>query len=264
MKDFKVMSYIIHQISLWFLLDNLSPSIVIGFMDFTQDLLEEELVELRKTASSDLKEKGILTTGDKGQFLVISPLNEMLQTVAHPTHALLVGAHTDAESRVHSFHYNADSTLVHMVTCDEELYELSVIENRADLIDLILGFHTTKPQYQDPFEPAYLLKNTIDKARALTQTDQQAAATELLIAAGLEENVAQAYVETIQSPIFTMPLIAYWHMNDVHRLQVKGFITESNPEHLWIIEIIDEDPVLVRLTHASRSMLKSKLDTILP
>lgn len=247
-----------------FLLDFFPTSIVVGFKDFTHNFLESELSEIRKNAYHDLKEKGILITKGQDQLQIESPLKEMLQTITHPVHAILIGVHSNGNSQVHSFHYNTDMTLVHMATSDQDQYELSVLENRVALIDQILSFHTALPQYQQPFEPACLLKDTIDQARAFSQSNQLGAAVELLISAGLEKNTAQAYIETIQSPVLTMPLLAYCNMNDQPHLHVKGFITESNNDHLWIIEIIDEDLAQVRLTHATRSMLKEKLDAILP
>lgn len=249
---------------LCYLLKSFSTTIVIGVKDLTHNLLEAELQTIRKIAEDDLKDKGILITEGQDQPQIASPLKEMLQTITHPVHAILVGLHSNGNSQVHSFHYNPDMTLVHMATSDQEQYELSVLENRVALIDQILSFHTALPQYQQPFEPACLLKDAIDQARAFSQSNQLGAAVELLISAGLEKNTAQAYTETIQSPVLTMPLLAYCNMNDQPHLHVKGFITESNNDHLWIIEIIDEDLAQVRLTHATRSMLKEKLDTILP
>jgi len=264
MKEHHSMNYSINQTDLWLLLDFFSPYIVIGFKDFTQSILEEELIEIRKIAFNDLKEKGILITDDQDQRLITSPLKEMLHTIAHPTHAIMVGAHSPGNGRVHSFYYSADTNIVHMAACDGDQYELSVIENRAALIDLIMGLHLTMPQYQDPSEHFYLQKDIIDQARELTQTVHQAAAVEILTEAGLEKNVAEAYTETIKSSALTMPLLAYWNLNDPHHLQVKGFVTESSPEHLWIIDLMDEELEQARVTHATRSMLKNKLDTILP
>jgi hypothetical protein len=254
----------LHKDELFFLFNQFSPSIMVGFNDFTLNLLDKEIFEIFTTAITSLQSKGFLTIGDQDQLLIISPLKKMLETITHPVHAILIGAHANEVSRVHSFHYSDVTTLVHMADCEDDHYELSVVQNREAMIDTILGFHTTSPQYQTPFEPFYLMKDTIDQARAFSKSGQKPAAIENLIAAGLEKKIAQAYTETIQSPTLIMPLLAYWHMNDPRHLQVKGFITESSPEHLWIIEIIDEDLEQVRVTHSTRSMLKSKLDTILP
>jgi len=258
------MKMLLSNKSLLFLLNFFSPTIIIGFNDLKLSLLKNELIEFSNEGENDLKEKGIIITEGHNQPQITSPLKEMLQTITHPVHAILIGAHSNGNSQVHSFHYNTDMTLVHMATSDQDQYELSVLENRVALIDQILSFHNALPKYKQPFEPVYLPKDAIDQARAFSQSNQVDAAVELLISAGLEKNTAQAYKETIRSPVLTMPLLAYCNMNDQPHLHVKGFITESNNDHLWIIEIIDEDLAQVRLTHATRSMLKEKLDAILP
>jgi hypothetical protein len=253
------------QYELWYLLSQQTPVIILGFTDPTQGYLTEDLFPLIQESSQALIDKDYISLNEQNQIVINPKIRQLLTTITSPKHTIVIGCKLDEgeKEEVQSINISNDKVVL-LKRQSEHAYILKEIQSRIDLLSIASIPFINKIFYAPDTENLEMSQDALTDIQDHVQSGDLDKARALLEQVGGDSDSKDHIWMALQNPQIKFSLVGFFNRDDTQKERVDGFSVITDQRYLWMIEEVDENRHLARVSKSTLKMLKNKIDGLIP
>lgn len=257
--------YVLSQIELWFLLSQSEDATVIGFRNPMTGWLREDMFPLIQEATYSLISKKIINTDVNGEIKLHKSVEEIVQVLTNAHHTILVGNRLMNEKKetTRSFHF-AGKLASLMEELPNESYLLKSIEETDEIQSLIIEPLSDKMFWAPDTDQFYLSQDDLLLLYKSVEDANFDDANEHLARGNGDDRSKTHFLDTLQRPVVRLSFVGFYDRNDPTRNRVDGFSMIAGERYLWVLEIVDDENKITRISKISMKDLNRKLNLLIP
>ena len=250
---------------LWFLLAQFGPGVIVGMGDPYRGWPKDQAALAGEKGFRSLLQRGILLPASQHEVFISAQITRALLACHQAETTLIIQFQESGGSLVRWFFHFFDNSILEMTELANSRYQLSFVPSAGQLTEGLRAPLRTDSTAMMHGRPLSLKANQFDRLRTLCADGAMDTATELLLEASLDAELASTLVADLARPVASGAFVAIRSRLKPSANEVTGFAIMEGSHSIWILEPRGQGRTdEVQLTPVDPQMVRDRFLKLLP
>ena len=250
---------------LWFLLNQFTPTFVLGIENPYSGWLVDEIENENKNAIKSLLSKGFADQLDDKTLDIDDTLYDMVKICAHPNHTVILQISLPNNESQQLFYHFGENEIIEHTTDNNGEHNLQKVPSMDDFLSQIISSLNLDPEIVGDGQPIKLSENVLSKSIEFLSNQNDEAFETCLQDAGLNSIEISKLGNALRNPLANSSIAILLNQENPDSQQVRGFGMLQSNSDFWLLQPynINESPQ-IEFIPTNITSINEKLSEIIP